>query len=112
MSAVNPQTGAELIRPPSKPIVQGIKKFAGPDIDGFGFVLPAAFIMVALIVYPFCLAVYFSMSDKFIGHESVFIGLENFVYILTELPVDLATHVVDGPLAGVEDQVGLAAQRR
>jgi multiple sugar transport system permease protein len=84
MAAVNPKTGAEFVRPPPRPMVQGVKRFAGPDIDGFGFVFPAAFIMVALIVYPFCLAVYFSMSDKFIGHESVFIGLENFVYILTE----------------------------
>jgi len=57
---------------------------AGPDIDGYGFILPAAFIMIALVVYPFCLAVYFSLSDAFIGEESEFIGLENFYYIILE----------------------------
>jgi len=57
----------------------------GPDIDGYGFILPAAIIMICLVVYPFCLAVYFSMSDAWIGAENThFIGLENFIYILTE----------------------------
>ncbi|NKC12851.1 MAG: ABC transporter permease subunit [Gammaproteobacteria bacterium] len=65
-------------------MIRAITKMAGPDIDGYGFIFPAAFIMVALIVYPFCLAVYFSLSDAFIGHPSEFIGFENFIYILTE----------------------------
>ena len=57
---------------------------AGPDVDGFGFILPAAFVMIALVVYPFCLAVYFSLSDAFIGEPSEFIGFENFEYIILE----------------------------
>ncbi|MEM7252542.1 MAG: sugar ABC transporter permease [Pseudomonadota bacterium] len=83
MAAVNPTTGEEFVRPPSSSFKKGLKNLAGPDIDGYGFVLPAAFIMVALIVYPFCLAVYFSLSDAFIGHPSEFIGFDNFVYIIT-----------------------------
>jgi len=73
-----------LIRPPSRPFLRVLRKMAGPDIDGYGFILPAAFIMIALVVYPFCLAVYFSLSDAFIGEESEFIGLENFYYIILE----------------------------
>ena len=69
-------------RPPVRPIASRMKRAAGPDIDGYGFVLPAAFVMIAMIVYPFCLAVYFSMSDAFIGEPSHFIGLDNFEYIL------------------------------
>ncbi|MCB1740996.1 MAG: sugar ABC transporter permease [Gammaproteobacteria bacterium] len=82
MAVVEHRSAAALVRPPSRPILRGMKNFAGPDLDGYWFVMPAAFIMVALIVYPFCLAVYFSLSDAFIGHESQFIGLENFVYII------------------------------
>lgn len=69
-------------RPPVRPIISRMRKAAGPDVDGYGFVLPAAFVMIAMIVYPFCLAVYFSMSDAFIGEPSQFVGLENFEYIL------------------------------
>jgi multiple sugar transport system permease protein len=60
-----------------------LRRSVGPDIDGYGFILPSAIIMICLIVYPFGLAVWFSLSDAFIGEPSKFIGLENFVYILT-----------------------------
>lgn len=85
------QPTRELIRPPSKPLTRALKKMAGPDVDGFGFILPAAFVMVALVVYPFCLAVYFSLSDAFIGEPSEFIGLENFEYIIFEDDIFLIT---------------------
>ncbi len=85
------QPRADLIRPPARPLLRVLRKMAGPDIDGYGFVFPAAFVMIALVVYPFCLAVYFSLSDAFIGEESQFIGLENFHYILTEDDIFLIT---------------------
>ncbi len=90
MEAVN-QGREDLVRPPARPLLRALRKMAGPDIDGYGFILPAAFIMIALVVYPFCLAVYFSLSDAFIGEESEFIGLENFQYILTEDDIFLIT---------------------
>ena len=90
MEAVN-QPRQDLIRPPARPVLRILRKMAGPDIDGYGFILPAAFIMIALVVYPFCLAVYFSLSDAFIGEESEFIGFENFHYILTEDDIFLLT---------------------
>ncbi len=90
MEAVK-QTRRDLIRPPARPVLRALRKMAGPDIDGYGFILPAAFIMIALVVYPFCLAVYFSLSDAFIGEESQFIGIENFHYILTEDDIFLLT---------------------
>ena len=90
MEAVE-QTRHDLIRPPARPVLRVLRKMAGPDIDGYGFIMPAAFIMIALVVYPFCLAVYFSLSDAFIGEESEFIGIENFIYILTEDDIFLIT---------------------
>ena len=90
MEAVE-QTRHDLIRPPARPVLRMLRKMAGPDIDGYGFIMPAAFIMIALVVYPFCLAVYFSLSDAFIGEESQFIGIDNFEYIITEDDIFLIT---------------------
>lgn len=43
------------------------------------FVSPAVILLVILVAYPFCMALYFSMSNAFIGRPSQFIGLKNFV---------------------------------
>ena len=61
-----------------------LRRMLGPDLDGYGFVLPAAIIMVALIVYPFCLALWFSLSDGLIGDDRHWVGLENFRWILSD----------------------------
>ena len=59
-----------------------LRRSIGPDVDGYYFVLPTVIIMVSLIVYPFCLAVWYSMSNAFIGEETHFVGLENFMYLI------------------------------
>jgi multiple sugar transport system permease protein len=59
------------------------RRTCGPDLDGYGFILPAAIIIVCLVVYPFFLALWFSLSDAVIGERGRWIGLENFIYILT-----------------------------
>jgi multiple sugar transport system permease protein len=43
------------------------------------FVLPALLLLIVLVAYPFCMAVYFSLSDAFIGRPSHFIGIRNFL---------------------------------
>lgn len=43
------------------------------------FVSPAVILLVILVAYPFCMALYFSMSNAFIGRPSQFIGFKNFV---------------------------------
>jgi len=43
------------------------------------FVAPALLLLLVLVAYPFCMALYFSMSDAFIGRPSQFIGIRNFV---------------------------------
>ncbi len=68
-----------------------MKKRVGPDIDGYGFMLPAIIVMISLVVYPFCLAIWFSVSDAFVGEPASFIGLENFIYILTEDDIFIET---------------------
>jgi multiple sugar transport system permease protein len=43
------------------------------------FVAPALLLLIVLVAYPFSMAVYFSLSDSFIGRPSHFIGIRNFV---------------------------------
>src|SRR6266704_2650960 len=43
------------------------------------FVSPALFLLLLLVAYPFCMALYFAVSNAFIGRPSHFVGLRNFV---------------------------------
>src|SRR5215470_18010733 len=43
------------------------------------FVSPAMVLILLLVAYPFCMALYFSVSNAFIGRPSTFIGLRNFI---------------------------------
>src|SRR5262245_1832053 len=43
------------------------------------FVSPAVLLLLILVAYPFCMAVYFALSNAFIGRPSQFIGLRNFI---------------------------------
>jgi multiple sugar transport system permease protein len=50
------------------------ERFLGP-----AFVTPALLFIGLLVAYPFCMALYFSLSNSFIGRPSHFIGLGNFI---------------------------------
>ena len=43
------------------------------------FVMPALLLLLLLVAYPFVIALYFALSNAFIGRPSQFIGLRNFV---------------------------------
>ncbi len=49
------------------------------SILGPVFVTPALLLLLLLVAYPFLMALYFSLSDAFIGRPSHFIGITNFV---------------------------------
>jgi multiple sugar transport system permease protein len=81
--AISTAKGEALVRVDTRASTRGrLRQALGPDLDGYGFILPAVIIMVALIVYPFCLALWFSLSDGLIGETRHWIGLENFRWIL------------------------------
>jgi multiple sugar transport system permease protein len=46
---------------------------------GPAFVTPAVLLLVLLVAYPFAMALYFSLSNAFIGRPSQFIGIRNFI---------------------------------
>jgi multiple sugar transport system permease protein len=47
-------------------------------IFGYGLILPALLLIVCLVAYPFGMAIYFSLSDYWVGSPGSFIGLDNF----------------------------------
>jgi ABC-type sugar transport system permease subunit len=51
-------------------------------VFGYGLILPALLLIVGLVAYPFGMAIYFSLSDYWVGSPGRFIGLQNFRDIL------------------------------
>ncbi|PYN06296.1 MAG: hypothetical protein DME06_18650, partial [Candidatus Rokuibacteriota bacterium] len=43
------------------------------------FITPALILIVLLVAFPFCMALYFSVSNAFIGRPSHFVGFKNFI---------------------------------
>ena len=58
----------------------GLARVFGPDYRlGYLFVTPIAVAVLALVAYPFCYAVYLSLTHKLVGLPPVFVGLENYI---------------------------------
>ena len=51
-------------------------------VFGYGLILPAFMLIACLVAYPFGMAVYFSLSDYWVGSPGRFVGLGNFRDIL------------------------------
>jgi multiple sugar transport system permease protein len=51
-------------------------------VFGYGLILPALLLIVCLVAYPFFMAIWFSLSDYWVGSPGGFVGLQNFRDIL------------------------------
>jgi len=51
-------------------------------VFGYALILPALLLLVCLVAYPFGMAIYFSLSDYWVGSPGRFVGLGNFRDIL------------------------------
>jgi multiple sugar transport system permease protein len=51
-------------------------------VFGYGLILPALLLLTCLVAYPFGMAIYFSLSDYWVGSPGRFVGLANFREIL------------------------------
>jgi multiple sugar transport system permease protein len=49
------------------------------SVLGPAFVSPAIFLLLLLVAYPFAMAVYFSLSNAFVGRPSHLVGFKNFI---------------------------------
>ncbi len=54
------------------------------DYLGFWFMLPAAAFLLFFLTYPLGLGIWLSFTDARIGREGVFIGLDNFEWLLED----------------------------
>jgi multiple sugar transport system permease protein len=52
------------------------------EVFGYGLILPALTLLVALVAFPFGMAIYFSLSDYWVGSPGPFVGLANYREIL------------------------------
>jgi multiple sugar transport system permease protein len=74
--------GSVRAAPTSGPVPLGVRArefFDRESILGPAFVTPALLLLVLLVAYPFCMALYFALSNAFIGRPSHFVGIRNFV---------------------------------
>ncbi|GIX46118.1 MAG: ABC transporter permease [Candidatus Tectimicrobiota bacterium] len=58
--------------------------FQREAVMGMTFVAPAFLILLVLVAYPFCMALYLSLTDAFVGRPGKFVGLRNFVALLQD----------------------------
>jgi multiple sugar transport system permease protein len=72
---------ASRIAPPGR-IARVREWWEQEHVFGYGLILPALLLIVCLVAYPFCMAIYFSLSDYWVGSPGQFIGLQNFRDIL------------------------------
>lgn len=64
------------------PIEVARRFFARDAVLGYLWVSPALFLLGTLIAYPFLLALYWSLTSRSAGSAGVFVGLDNFLYLL------------------------------
>ena len=63
----------------------GLRRVLGSDYRlGFIFVAPMVVLVLALVAYPFCYAIYLSMTQKFVGMPPVFVGFENYIRLASD----------------------------
>lgn len=79
----HPATAAPEVRPGTT--LRRLERWLGPDWRlGFLFVLPIVVLVLALVAYPFCYAIYLSMTRKFVGMAPVFVGIENYARLASD----------------------------
>ena len=62
----------------------GLRRWLGPDYRmGFLFVGPIVVLTLVLVTYPFCYAIYLSLTRKYVGMPPVWVGFENYVKLAT-----------------------------
>lgn len=51
---------------------------------GLAFMVPAALLLIGLLAYPLALGTWLGFTDAKVGRAGIWIGLENFAYLLTD----------------------------
>jgi multiple sugar transport system permease protein len=65
------------------PVKSLVWRFVKPEArTGYFMISPALFLMLVLLIYPFCLAVYISLTDRILGEPGKFVWFTNFLKLL------------------------------
>lgn len=62
-----------------RPATRSRRLLSPEAVTGYSFVAPALLLMVGLIGFPFGLALWFSVTETWVGRPGPFVGLANFV---------------------------------
>src|SRR5881397_3317150 len=63
---------------------RGLSDFMARDTSvAYTFVAPAFFLLLFLVAYPFVLSIWFSLSDARVGETGSFVGVDNFLRLLS-----------------------------
>jgi len=54
------------------------------NVLGFLFMAPAGILLVLFLTYPLALGTWLGFTDAKVGREGVFVGLDNFAYLVTD----------------------------
>src|ERR671919_1458523 len=56
--------------------------FQREHVMGYTLIAPAFILLGVLVAWPFCMALYFSVTDSWVGQPGTFIGLRNYWNLL------------------------------
>src|SRR5713101_2505373 len=51
-------------------------------VFGYGLIVPAVVLLTSLVAFPFAMAIWFSLSDYWVGSPGGFVGIANYRAIL------------------------------
>jgi multiple sugar transport system permease protein len=80
--AVNPQALEATGSPGAGRLTRLREWWEREEVFGYGLILPALVLLVSLVAFPFGMAIYFSLSDYWVGSPGPFVGLANYRAIL------------------------------
>jgi multiple sugar transport system permease protein len=84
MATGEQSSGTEFVRAPVRP-QQWLRRWLGPDAAiGYVLLVPLFVIILGLLAYPVVSALLLSFQDKKIGTPGTFVGLANYVELLTK----------------------------
>jgi len=62
-----------------------LRKFVKTEtLTGYFMISPALFLLMVLLGYPFCLAVYISITDRILGMPGKFVGIGNYIKLIQD----------------------------
>ena len=52
------------------------------SLGGMGLLMPTVLLLIGLVLYPFCYAIWLAFSDKAVGSVGQYVGFKNFAYVI------------------------------